>query len=217
VALAVIAATWVCLRIQRNADAYVAHMVDPAWRAASGTFVYLWFVQQLPCFLFGMLAFKWMAEGRPVRWPRALVSISLLAMVLVAFYPGLPYVGQLGLPMQYGIVFAVFALGLAHWQPWLLVNPVIGWIGKVSFSAYLVHLWVISTFAIPHSSYAEAFLALTAVTIAISSITYLVIEEPCNRLGRYVARRVREAGSEKFSASELGPGPVVQEIAIGEK
>lgn len=216
-AVAVIVATWLCLAIQRRADSYVAHMVDPAWRTTWATFTYLWVVQQLPCFLFGMLAFKWMAEGRPVRRPRALVSISLLAGVLVAFYPGLPYVGRLGLPMQYGIIFAVFALGLAHWQSWFLVNPVIGWIGKVSFSAYLVHLWVISTLSIPHSNYAEAFLALTAVTIAISSVTYLVIEEPCNRLGRYVARRVRAAGSEKFSASELGPDPILQEIATGEK
>jgi peptidoglycan/LPS O-acetylase OafA/YrhL len=63
--------------------------------------------------------------------------------------------------------------------------------------------------------YAEAFFALTAVTMA--TVTYLVIEEPCNRLGRYVARRVRQAGSEKFSATEFGPGPVLQEIAIGEK
>jgi peptidoglycan/LPS O-acetylase OafA/YrhL len=215
--VAVIAATWLCLDIQQRADFNVAHMVDPAWRSTWATFTYLWFVQQLPCFLFGMLAFKWMAEGRPVHRPWALVSVSVLAMVLVAFYPGLPYIGRLGLPMQYGIIFAIFALGLAHWQPWLLVNPVIGWIGKVSFSAYLVHLWVISTFSIPHSNYAEAFLALTAVTIAISSVTYLVIERPCNRLGRYVARWVKEASSEKFSAGKLRPGPVVQEIAIGEK
>ena len=226
-AVAVVVATWVCLRIQQGANAYVAHMVDPAWRGAGAVFVSLWFVQQLPCFLFGILAFKWMAEGRPVRWPWALVLIALVAMVLVAFHPGLPYVGRLGLPIQYGIIFAVFALGLAHWQPWFFVNPVIGWIGKVSFSGYLIHLWLISAVPIPHANYAKAFLALSAATLAISSLTYLLIEEPCNRLGRYLARRVREARPEKLSASELGPAsvvqqslvqpPLVQEIAVGEK
>jgi len=140
----------------------------------------------------------------------------------IAFYPSLPYIGSLGLPTQYGIIFAVFALGLAHSQPWFLVNPVIGWIGKVSFSGYLVRLWVISTFSIPHSNYLEAFLVLTAVTIAISSLTYRVIEEPCNRLGRYVARRAKEAGSERVAPSGLAPAaigqhPIVQEIATGEK
>jgi peptidoglycan/LPS O-acetylase OafA/YrhL len=214
-ALAVIAATWVCLRIQQSTSTYAAHIVDPSWRQATGTFFYLWFVPQLPCFLFGMLAFKWMAEGRTVLWPRTTVLISLLAMVVVAFFPDLPFIRQLDMPKQYGIIFAVFALGLAHWQPLLLVNPLIGWIGKVSFSAYLVHLWVISTFAIPHSTYAEAFFALTAVTMAISFVTYFVVEEPGNRLGRYLAKRVRDAGSEK--SNDLDSSPVIEEIAIWEK
>jgi exopolysaccharide production protein ExoZ len=217
-ALAVIFATWVCLRIQRSTEAYFAHTVlDPAWRSAWGTFTYLWFVQQLPCFLFGLLAFKWMADGRTVRWPRTIVLVSMLAMVFVAFFPALPYIGRLGLPMQYGIIFALFAVGLAHWQPRLLVNPVIGWIGKVSFSAYLVHLGVISAFGIPHSNYAEAFFALTAITIVISSVTYLVIEGPCNQLGRRVAKWMRQSDARRASVNELGPGSDVQEVAIGER
>jgi len=110
-AVVVVVATWVCLRIQHSADAYVAHMVDPVWRGRLAIFVYLWFVQQLPCFLFGILAFKWMAEGRSVRWPWALVVVSLVAMALVAFHPDLPYVGRLGLPIQYGAIFAVLPWG----------------------------------------------------------------------------------------------------------
>jgi peptidoglycan/LPS O-acetylase OafA/YrhL len=202
-ALAAMAVVWVCFGIQRNSYAYAMHITDPAWRAAWGTFLYLWFVQQLPCFLFGMLAFKWMAEGRAVRRPAAIVLISLLAMVLVAFFPALPYIGRGGLSTQYGFLFAIFALGLAHWQPWFLVNPVIGWIGKVSFSAYLVHLWLISTFTVPHANYAEAFAALTAITVAISSITYLVIEEPFNQLGRRLSKRFRETIAETGSGSSI--------------
>jgi peptidoglycan/LPS O-acetylase OafA/YrhL len=209
-ALVVIVLTLVCLFIQRRADAYVAHMGDPVWRAAWAAFVYLWFVQQLPCFLFGILVFKWMADGRATYWPRALVLISLFAMVIVAFFPMLPFIGRLGLPMQYGVLFAVFALGLAHWQPWLLVNPVIGWIGKVSFSAYLVHLGVISGLPVPHENYAEAFFALTVITVAISSFTYLVIEAPFNRLGGRLAKRVAEASSRRSVANELVPDPIFE-------
>ena len=216
-ALAVMAAVWVCFGIQRNAYAYAMQIADPAWRAAWGTFLYLWFVQQMPCFLFGMLAFKWMAEGRAVRWPAMVVLLSVLAMVLVAFFPTLPYVGRGGLPTQYGFIFAIFALGLAHWQPWFLVNPVIGWIGKVSFSAYLVHLWVISTFPVPHANYAEAFAALTAITIAISSVTYLVIEEPFNQLGRRLAKRFRETNAEKEPASNLVQNAAIQSAVVQEK
>lgn len=210
--LIVVAVTLVCLFIQRRADAYVAQIGDPVWRAAWASFVYLWFVQQLPCFLFGILVFQWMKDGRGTRWPRALVLISLSAMVVVAFFPNLPYAGRLGLPIQYGALFAVFALGLAHWQPRALVNPVIGWIGKVSFSAYLVHLGVISTLPVPHENYAEAFLALTAITLAISSFTYLVIEVPFNRLGGRLARRLAEAGSRRSTVNKLGRDPIAQKI-----
>jgi len=191
-AAALIAAglTYVSFYIQQRTNLYVANMPDPAWRATWAVFVYLWFVQQAPCFLFGMLVFKWRAEGGTVRWPQAFVFGSLVAMVLLAFFPTLPHIGRLGLPIQYGILFALFALGLSHWQPRLLVNPIIGWIGKVSYSAYLVHLGVISAATIPHASYPEAFLALAAITLAISSVTYLAIEEPCNRLGRYVIKKL---------------------------
>ena len=217
-ALAVMAVTWLCLRIQGSAAAYIARVViDPAWRSAWGTFTYLWLVQQLPCFLFGMLAFRWMADGRTVRWPWALVLISMLAMVLVAFFPALPFIGRLGSPIQYGIIFAFFALGLAHWQPWFLVNPVIGWIGKVSYSAYLVHLGIVSTVPIPHANYAEAFLSLTAITIAISSITYLVIEEPFNQLGRRLAKRFRETDAEKEPASSVVQNAAIQSAVVQEK
>jgi peptidoglycan/LPS O-acetylase OafA/YrhL len=163
-------------------------------------------MQQLPCFLFGMLAFKWMAEGRAVPWPAAIVLLPLVAMVLVAFFPTLPYIGRGGLTTQYGFIFAIFAAGLAHWQPWLLVNPLIGWIGKVSFSAYLVNLWVISALPVPHANYAEAFAALTTITIAISSVTYLVIEKPFNRLGRRLAKAFGETDAPKCAGEQSCSG-----------
>jgi peptidoglycan/LPS O-acetylase OafA/YrhL len=87
----------------------------------------------------------------------------------------------------------------------------------VSFSAYLVHLWVISTFAVPHANYAQAFAALTAITVAISSVTYLVIEDPFNRLGRKLARRFHEANAEKGSASNLVQSATIQSAVVQEK
>lgn len=208
-ALVAVGLTYVSFYIQRRANIYVAYMQDPAWRATTAVFIYLWFVQQAPCFLFGMLVFKWQAEGGAVRWPKAFVLGSLVAMVLLAFFPRLPQIGALGLPIQYGILFAFFALGLSSWQPLLLVNPVICWIGKVSYSAYLVHLGVISAANIPHESYPEAFLSLTAITLAISSVTYFLVEEPFNRLGRYVIKRL----SNEAQAEKVKPATPIGEVA----
>lgn len=200
-AIAAAAIWFVCFQVQQRTNHYVASVNDPAWRSAWATFAWLWLVLQLPCFLFGMLAFKWTAEGGTVPWPRTLVCSSVVAMVLLAFFPSPPLVGRVGLPVEYGAVFALFALGLMHWSPRILVNPVIGWIGKVSYSGYLIHLALISTVPIPHANYAQTFAVLTALTVALSTVTYFCIEEPFNRVGRRLASRAAKSLASTSSAS----------------
>src|SRR5262249_40438820 len=130
---------------------------------------------------------------------------SLVALIWLAFYPP----GPIGLPIRFGMVFTLFVLGLSQWQPRALVNPIIGWIGKVSYSGYLVHFALLSSVAIPNSNYLEAFALLTALTVAISSVTYLCIEEPGNKLGRYVIRKLREAQD----STNLARGTAIVEVA----
>jgi peptidoglycan/LPS O-acetylase OafA/YrhL len=147
-------------------------------------------VNQAPSFLFGCLVFKWSEAGGRLRHgpAAALVVCSLAAMALIAIFQK-----QAGwtilLPMLYGALFAVFALGLGYWQPTALVNPVIGWVGKVSYSGYLIHLALIAAVPLPHQSYGTAFAVLTAATLALSAITHRCIEEPFNQAGRRLARR----------------------------
>jgi peptidoglycan/LPS O-acetylase OafA/YrhL len=186
------AATVACLMIQKQANVFVSHMGDPIWRGVWATFFFLWIVNQLPCFLFGLLAARWLYEGRAVRFPAALAICSLGLAFLFALYPPrlVPIIKELSLPMQYGLLFAIFALGLSQWQPKALVNPVICWIGKVSYSGYLVHLAIIGgLLPVPHENYLEAFVALSVMTIGISSATYILIEKPMNRIGHRLSRR----------------------------
>lgn len=161
-------------------------LADPASRDALKMFTYLWLPQQLPCFLFGMLVFKWTAEGGLVPWPRLLVALSLAGMVIIAF-KALPVVSRLSMPVQYGALFAMFALGMSRWSPVALVNPIICWIGKVSFSAYLIHFAVIKEMT-PQPAYAATFAMVATITIALSSATYLIIEQPFIALGRRTAK-----------------------------
>ena len=201
-ALAVGVATFVLATVQVAVIMTILRITDPTQRALLGTFTDLWFLQQLPCFLFGMLVFKWVSEGRRIspRWSVALVLLSVAGMIASAFYPQMFL--RLTLTMRYGLLFALFALGLMNWQPWLLVNPVIGWIGRVSYSGYLIHLTLIAVAPIPHANYPEAFLALTAATLFFSSITYLCIEEPATRLGRRVIKAFSQAQRPARSGSE---------------
>jgi peptidoglycan/LPS O-acetylase OafA/YrhL len=206
--VAVIAATWVCYISQRNFYALVAHHIpDPQRSTLWGLFLELGFINQLPCFLFGMLVFKWLSEERPVPHPYLFVIGAMAASVWIALQPhGLPVLGRLSLPMQYGVVFAAFALGLSRWQPSFLVNPIIGWVGKVSYSGYLVHFLVLSSLSIPHDNFAEAFLTVVLITIAISSITFRYIEQPFNRLGHRLIRRRSAQEELRLNSTQIGQG-----------
>jgi exopolysaccharide production protein ExoZ len=195
-----IAATILCVVIEYMANAGVTHIEDPAWRALWANFFSLWIVNQFPCFLFGLLAARWLDEGGTVHFPAALVIGSCVAAILIALYPlQIRIVRDISLPIQYGALFALFALGLSHWRPKALVNPVIGWIGKVSYSGYLVHLAIINgLLPVPHENYLETFVCLSVMTIAISSLTFIFIEQPMNRIGhRLSLRTAREPEAAK--------------------
>jgi exopolysaccharide production protein ExoZ len=190
-------ATVGCLVVERYFVGTTSRIADPTWRACWATFYFLWFVNQFPCFLFGMLIARWIAEDRPIRWPVAVVvGSAVLAGLDVVFMPARFAVT---LPVQYGAIFAIFALGLSKWQPILLVNPVICWIGKVSYSAYLIHFLLLSAaVSFPRQNFAIAYVSLAAITIGLSTISYLSIEKPFNRIGRQLARRL----ASKYPAAE---------------
>jgi peptidoglycan/LPS O-acetylase OafA/YrhL len=70
------------------------------------------------------------------------------------------------------------------------------WLGRISYSVYLVH-WIVlnSVPAVPDSVPGHAVLTLLlwiAVTLGVSQLTYLFVEQPAVRLGRRAARGARK-------------------------
>lgn len=185
----VVIATAGCMVVERYVVGATSRITDPTWRDCWATFYFLWIVNQFPCFLFGMLVARWIADDRSIPWPAALVGGSTVLACLVAV--AMPTRFAVTLPTQYGAIFALLALGLSKWRPILLVNPVICWIGKVSYSAYLVHFLVLSSAVpIPRANFVVAYISLATMTIGLSTISYLAIEQPFNRIGRQLARRL---------------------------
>ena len=85
-------------------------------------------------------------DRRPVR-PAAAVYLALALMAALPFLGSLPVVGGLlkVLPRHilYGLSFGLLTYGLSAVQPVVLVNRVMRAIGKVSFSAYVLHFAVL--------------------------------------------------------------------------
>lgn len=120
-------------------------------------------------------------------------SAIALYMMTVLPFGGYAYIPQ---HFLYGISFLIFSYALAIYPLNLFVNPVTELIGKLSFSMYLIHflvidiaskLFLIPISQMPHNlSFFLAFILVTSLTTLLSKVTYLFIEKPGQRLGKYI-------------------------------
>ncbi|APO53446.1 peptidoglycan/LPS O-acetylase OafA/YrhL [Bradyrhizobium diazoefficiens] len=174
-----------------HADSFVA---DPAQRYMVNVFVTLWFPQQLPTFLTGVMVAQVMRTARPML-PQAAAALTFASVALMIALAFSPAAGAIGAQSLYGAVFGLFVLCLWQYQPAYLVNPIICWIGKVSFSAYLIHFAVMPHVAVFHLAdplldFAAMFAYSTAFSVALATATYFLIERPMILLGnRLIERR----------------------------
>lgn len=162
------------------------------------SFVFFWFFAQLPVFLLGILMFHVLSREPAIDRRSALLLLLAAGFLFVALLEPGSYGNLLPEHFQYGLAFCLFILGLhVHPHPWL-VNPFTIWIGRLSFSIYLVHFVVLDLLE-AHAGFVSrlggdmgfllAFLILLASASLVSVSTYFLVEKPGIRLGaRMVAR-----------------------------
>lgn len=197
-------------------------------------FLYFWFFNQAPVFVLGALVFfairaverhpEWLLTRLLRRHSGAALAVCLLLVLLVAMAP-LPYGHQLmpafALPqfLAASSVFALFILAMSQAARTPLVNPVIAWIGKVSFSAYLLHFAVIQLVLEGHPeffhlkatswsaiwAYGFDIATVAAVTVLCSTVTYLWIEKPMMNQARKLTRRPAVAADERPQPAIASP------------
>jgi peptidoglycan/LPS O-acetylase OafA/YrhL len=154
-------------------------------------------------------------ESRPdLRLTRALrekggtvLVLSLLLLLLVAFAP-LPFGHQLMWKLAFpqflaaSCGFFLFILTMSQSSNRFLINPVIAGIGKVSFSAYLLHFAVIKLVMTDHAEFFHirdagwsaivaflcSILVVTVLTCLLSAVTYTLIEKPMTRWAKKLTR-----------------------------
>jgi peptidoglycan/LPS O-acetylase OafA/YrhL len=183
----------------RVLDVFVSQWLPESAATVTHFYFFYWFPRQLPCFIFGIMLFKWQAErplpGPGVAAPLCILSIAL--MIAVPFLEGVKYALPLGPQTTYGLVFALFVFALMSWKSSPLVNPVTVWIGKVSYSAYFIHFAVLYYLAVPRFvgnavlDFAVFYAVAVAITVALSSVTYGLVEQPAIKFGNHVISRRR--------------------------
>ena len=192
---------------------------------AINNFLYFWFPNQLPIFILGAIAFLLLrrAETDPTaRWvvslsrrPPLWAAIAIAGFVLCAFLRTPLWWGD-GAAVPPGLFvislcFLLFVLALSRPQPGLFVNPVVQAIGKVSFSAYLVHFAILQDVvqrwpAVFHldakglpaiAAFAATDVITIGLTFCVAWCIYRAIELPMMDVGRRIvaARRLRLAAA----------------------
>ncbi|WP_413625500.1 acyltransferase family protein [Luteibacter sp. Lutesp34] len=179
-----------------------------------------WFVlRHLPIFAFGGICYFLLkdrilngrreTQGAPLGIMLVLAAIYLYMALLSGWLPnvfGAQYYWQ-------GIVYSLALCGLCFW-PWaLVVNRLTVFLGKVSYSLYLLHPTVVY-FMAPY--YAKIYAAVPTASAALlvcfaltmllvsglSFVTYKLVEEPFIKVGR----RIYAYASTRGQASAAGAG-----------
>lgn len=153
------------------------------------------FLNQFPIFSLGIVAFFIHKDG--------LTNINsknyfLLAILFLAYcYLPFPYY------MHYSVFFLLLLLGLSKNPLPIIVNPVITFIGKISFSIYLIHFAVLywtKKITDPYlqslDNKIESYLYLVllyvfvlAVSSIISYVSYKFVEIPGQQMGKRIIKR----------------------------
>jgi len=191
-----------CLIFDAALHALIVHLANEQsadWREVYLNFGKLYFIHQMPCFLLGIGAFQ-LAGKKPrllLDHPILSGAIAVLPMLIIWLArSGIRHTRRciwIRFRRRMGLCVCDFAFTIRPHK--IIVNRVVCWIGKVSFSAYLVHFALMTIFSdaaelVQHFHFKIIFLLLASTTIALSTISYLLIEAPIIRFGNKLARMV---------------------------
>lgn len=166
-------------------------------------YLYLYLPSQLPVFGLGILMYYliYPDASRPVsvsaKWYLAAISLWLLTLMQSKS-------GMLPPHILFGLSFMGLGIALSRYLAPILVNPILGYIGRISYSMYLTHFAVIvfvNNYAQPYlhgiestwpgiASFSLRYWLVVVPTVVLSSIFFRLVEVPGQNLGRLIIRRM---------------------------
>ncbi len=151
-------------------------------------FLFLYLPSQLPVFATGILFFEVWQKRSTISKMQALLCYPIFILILLAAY--FLHGAAIGEHILFGFAFFFLALGLSLHSVLIMVNPVTKYIGKISFSLYLVHpasIWFVQKSGFLNDwNFVPKFFIVLSVSIIIASATYFLIEKP----GIYIGKKL---------------------------
>ena len=174
-------------------------------------YLYFYFPNQLPVFVLGIILYFIVRDGYKTVLSPAIILAAFF--FLIAHLVGIPLLPN---HVLFSVAFVVLAVALSRYPFRILVNDVMVYIGRVSYSLYLVHFavlfWLervglvdfinISGVSGALVNFSIRLLVLTILSVAIASVTYHLVELPMQRIGKKLIHR-RTEPSRQRSSSEV--------------
>lgn len=165
-------------------------------------YTYYWLPAQLPVFALGIIIYFFLFKTDFLTATEGLFKKhlgSLLIFCSIYFVITLSYSSRLFITenIAFSIAMMLFILGMAIYPESLFNNKAVQFLGKISYSFYLLHYFIISawlkylpTFMTESSKrFAISFVVITAATTIISFASYKLIEQPFQKLGAHLIRK----------------------------
>ena len=139
--------------------------------------------------------------GKLSAWRTGRAYIVVLSPLIALVALSQPH--ELGMAIGAGLlIYVVVASSIAG--KLLLFAPFV-WLGKVSFSLYLVHLPVISALSLSFGGHVHVYVSLFIaglVSLALAEVAYQLVEAPSISLGRRIFQNQTSMGSGKEMPGE---------------
>jgi peptidoglycan/LPS O-acetylase OafA/YrhL len=162
------------------------------------SYLFFFFPNQLPIFALGIIMFFILQDGYR---PKFTMISFWLAAASFSLNLGIS-VGFLSYHLLYALLFLALGLILSKWSCQIIVNPILCYIGKISFSMYLVHFTVIDwlrklgffdqTFMTGNLKYVLSLFAVFTLTIIISSFSYRFVELTMINFGKKIVKKIEQ-------------------------
>lgn len=201
-------------------------VLEGAWRTEilNNTFWYWWLPSQLPVFALGLLAYRlWPIELSESSWfSKALTALAFAIFAGVGYSMTKAAGSAHFAAWLFGAAAAAFLLLLASGTAgWLTARPIM-WVGRISYSLYILHaaagalfiLWALPRLLplaqLPGSvNFVCVMIVLLAVTIPLAWVAHQLLEKPGIAAGRALIRqrqqRLVRRNSSALSAKEAAP------------
>jgi peptidoglycan/LPS O-acetylase OafA/YrhL len=157
------------------------------------------------CYANGRRAFSWIA-GRGGRI-LGVAAAAALALELIIFYTtpiegiGRYFTFTLTSGVYFGWVVVRAARGFTGWIAWVLEHPVLRYVGRISYTLYLVHSFIPEILRLPAAEAVTGELPLPVLAIlsfglsfVVATVSWLVLERPLLRMAHAVGRPSGGAG-----------------------